>query len=82
MCQTELNESAATSTHAPSLPKRVSSSKYQRARVNLFIPSPERQQLDQLAAEWDCSLVEAARRVIDMGLKGIMQADTEEIPAY
>jgi len=76
------NSIATNLTHVPCLATHVSGSSYQRARVNVFIPHPERQQLDQLAREWSCPLVEVVRRVIGLGLRGIMQAETEEIPAF
>jgi hypothetical protein len=72
---------AATSTHAQRPAKPVSSPSYQRGRVNVFIPHPQRQQLDALAGEWNCPLVETVRRVLDRGLRGVMQADTESGPA-
>jgi len=76
MCLSELSECTITSPHVPNPAKHVSSSSYQRARVNLFIQHPQRQQLDQLAREWNCPLVEAARRVLNRGLRGIMHGDT------
>jgi hypothetical protein len=81
VCQSKLNQSNSISTLAPRTAKHVSSSSYQRARVNLFIPHAERQQLNALSAEWDLPLVETARRVIHLGLSGIMHGDAEWAPA-
>jgi hypothetical protein len=75
MCQSEFIESARTSTHVPCPAKHVSSSSYQRARINLFVDPAIRHQIDVLSAEWGLSLVETARRVLDRGLRGIMHAD-------
>jgi hypothetical protein len=61
-------------THAPRLAHRVSS-EYQRARLNVFVAPKQRQQIDALGAEWNCPLVEAVRRVLDLGLLQIMHAD-------
>lgn len=52
-------------------------SEYERARVNVPIIPAQRQQLDVLANEWDCTLTEAVRRVLDDGLSRIMHGPVD-----
>lgn len=66
---------ATDSTHAPRLANRVSTA-YQKARVNVFVDPSQRHQLDALAAEWGVPMVEAFRRVLALGLCGVMHHDT------
>jgi len=48
---------------------------YQHARLNCFVPHAQRHQLDALTNEWDCTLTEAVRRVLEMGFYEIMHSD-------
>lgn len=45
---------------------------YQRARLNFFIEPSQRHQLDALSVEWNCTLTEVLRRIINRGMRGIM----------
>lgn len=68
------NPVVANSTHVRSPANHVSKG-YQKARINVFVNAAHRHQLDVLSREWDVPLVETVRRVLNMGLRGIMQAD-------
>jgi hypothetical protein len=72
---------SATSTHAPRPAKRVSTS-YQKSRVNVFINPAHKHQLDALSAEWGVPLVEAFRRVLNLGLQSIMHGGTISAPVF
>ena len=52
-------------------------SEYERARVNVPIIPAQRQQLDVLTNEWDCTLTEAVRLVIEIGLRQIMHGPVD-----
>jgi hypothetical protein len=44
----------------------------QRERINIRIAANQAHQLHALSNEWNVTLVEALRRVLDVGLSGIM----------
>ena len=52
-------------------------SEYERSRLNVPIIPAQRQQLDVLANEWDCTLTEAVRLVIEIGLRRIMHGPVD-----
>jgi hypothetical protein len=68
-------QTAPISTQTPHPANHVST-RYQKARINVFINPAFRHQLDVLSAEWGVPLVEAVRRVLGIGLQTFMHADT------
>lgn len=52
-------------------------SEYERSRLNVPIIPAQRQQLDALTNEWDCTLTEAVRLVIEIGLRQIMHGPVD-----